>query len=135
MYEAREGPGENLKAKHQRELDAFRMCCERDQEAEHEKTPPLARACLNDWEAIFAVLSHPPLPLTNHQAEGRLRHGVILRKLSFGTRSPQGSRALALLARAIDTGRQRRVSHWTYLAEVIRLRRQRGDASPLPAAA
>jgi hypothetical protein len=135
VYEAREGPDEDLKAKHQRQLDAFRACCERYQDAEHEKTRQLAREFLNDWEAIFAVLSHPQLPLTNNPAEGALRHWVILRKLSFGTRSEQGSRALALLASVIDTCRQRGVSPWIYLAEVIRRRRQGGDAPPLPAAA
>jgi len=135
VYEAREGPGADLKAKHQRQLDAFRACCERYQDAEHEKTRQLAREFLNDWEAIFAVLSHPQLPLTNNQAEGALRHWVILRKLCFGTRSEQGSRALALLASVIDTCRQRDVSPWTYLADVIRLRRQGYDAPPLPAAA
>jgi AcrR family transcriptional regulator len=135
VYEAREGPGADLKAKHQRQLDAFRACCERYQDAEHEKTRQLAREFLNDWEAIFAVLSHPQLPLTNNEAESALRHWVILRKLCFGTRSEQGSRALALLASIIDTCRQRGVSPWTYLAEVIRLRRQGSDAPPLPAAA
>jgi len=69
------------------------------------------------------------------EPNGRLRHWVILRKLSFGTRSEQGSRALALLASVIDTCRQRGVSPWTYLAEVIRLRRQGSDAPPLPTAA
>ena len=135
VYAAREGPGEDLKAKYQKQLDAFRVGCERYQDAEHEKTRQLARELLNDWEALFAVLSHPQLPLTNNQAEGVLRHWVILRKLSFGTRSEQGSRALALLASVIDTCHQRGVSPWTYLAEVIRLRRQGSAAPPLPAAA
>ena len=134
VYEARESPGEDLKAKYQHPLDAFRVCCERYQDAEHEKTRQLAREFLNDWDAIFAVLSYPQRPLTNNPAEGALRHWVILRKLCLGTRSPQGSRALALLASVIDTCRQRGVSPWTYLADVIRLRRQGLDAPPLPAA-
>jgi len=62
---------------------------------------------LNDWEAIFQVLSHPELPLTNNAAERALRHWVILRKLSLGTRTPVGSRVVALLASVIDTCRQR----------------------------
>ncbi len=134
VYEAREGPSKDLNAKHQERLEQFRACCERYQDAEHEKTRQLAREFLNDWEAIFAVLSHPQLPLTNNEVESALRHWVILRKLSFGTRSEQGSRALALLASVIDTCRQRGASPWEYLAEVIRLRRQGSDAPPLPAA-
>ncbi|MGF1614536.1 MAG: IS66 family transposase [Gammaproteobacteria bacterium] len=135
VYEARESPGGGLKAKYPHQLDTFRACCERYQDADHEKTRALAREFLKDWEAIFAVLSHPHLPLTNNHAERALRHWVILRKLSLGTRSEQGSRALALLASVIDTCRQRGVSPWTYLAEVIRLRRQGLDAPALPTAA
>jgi transposase len=135
VYEAREARSEDLKAKHQRQLDTFRVCCERYEDAGHEKTRQFARELLNDWEAIFAVLYHPQLPLTNNRAEGALRHWLILRKLSFGTRSPQGSGALSLLASAIDTCHQRRGSPWTYLAKVIYLRRQGGAAPPLPAAA
>ncbi|MFZ1830811.1 MAG: transposase [Candidatus Competibacteraceae bacterium] len=53
------------------------------------------------------VLSHPELPLTNNDTERALRHWVILRKLSLGTRTPVGSRGVALLASVIDTCRQR----------------------------
>lgn len=70
-----------------------------------------------------------------NEAEHALRYSVIRRKLSFGTHSEQGGRALALFASVFDTCRQRDESPWTYLAKVIRLRRQGCDASPLPAAA
>jgi hypothetical protein len=72
VYDAREGPGEDLKTKYQQQLGAFRVCCERYQNAEHEKTRQLAREFLNDWDEIFAFLSHPQLPLTNNQAKGVL---------------------------------------------------------------
>jgi hypothetical protein len=62
VYEAREGPSEDLKAKRQRQLDAFRLCCKRCQDAEHDEARQLTREFLNDWDAIFAALSHPQLP-------------------------------------------------------------------------
>jgi hypothetical protein len=62
VYEAREGQGEDLKAKHQQQLDAFRLCFERYQDAEHEKTRKLAREFPNEWDAMFAVLSYFQLP-------------------------------------------------------------------------
>jgi hypothetical protein len=76
------------------------------------------------------VLSHPHLPLTNNEAEQALRHWVILRRISYGTRTPQGSRAFALLASIIDTCRRRNASPWRYLAEVID-RARRGEQVPM----
>ena len=87
---------------------------------------------LNDWEAIFQVLSHPELPLTNNAAERALRHWVILRKLSLGTRTAVGSRVVALLASVIDTCRQRGHSPWRYLERAIADRRPGPPLAALP---
>ena len=56
---------------HARLLAALRTACERCQGSHHQKTHALAVELLNDWEAIFQVLSHPELPLTNNEAEVR----------------------------------------------------------------
>ena len=101
----------------------------------HGKTGALAGEFLNDWDAIFAVLAHPHLPLTNNEAERALRHWVIWRRISYGTRTPVGSRTAALLASIIDTCRRRGVSPWPYLAQVIAAGRQGRAAPKLPAAA
>jgi hypothetical protein len=79
------------------------------------------------------VLKYPHLPLTNNEAEQALRHWVIARKLSYGTRTKQGSRAFSLLASVVETCRKRNVSPWTYLAEVITVRRSGGIVPPIPA--
>ena len=70
---ARAGPAEDLKAKYQKLMKKFRLVCEeykyfasqKDGKI-YEKTQALAREFLNDWEAIFRVLEHPHLPLTNN---------------------------------------------------------------------
>ena len=69
--------------------------------------------------------------------DGRaLRHWVILRRISQGTRTEQGSRVFAfLLASVIDTCRKRHLLPWPYLAQVIAERRKGNPAPPLPAAA
>ncbi len=134
IYQAREGPEEDLVEKHRELLEQFRWLCEQYQNADHKKTRALAREFLNDWEAIFVVLAHPYLPLTNNEAERALRHWVILRKLCYGTRTQQGSRAFALLASVIDTCRKRNISTWEYLANVISERRQGHMSPPIPAA-
>ncbi len=134
IYQAREGPGIDLVKKYDNLLKEFRSLCEQYQNATHDKTRALAREFLNDWEAIFRVLQYPYLPLTNNEAEQALRHWVIARKLSHGTRTSQGSRALALLASVIETCRKRNVSPWDYLAEVIAARRSGGTVPPIPSA-
>jgi hypothetical protein len=134
VYAAREGPAVDLNAAFQQRLATFRDLCEQHRDADHEKTRALAREFLNDWTAIWTVLAHPHLPLTNNEAERLLRHWVILRRTSHGTRTAQGSRALALLASVIETCRKRDVLPWPYLAQVIAERRQGHPAPPLPAA-
>jgi transposase len=101
----------------------------------HDKTRELAREFLYDGDAIGAVLDPPELPLTNNEAERALRHGVMARRLSHGTRTPEGSGGLGLLASVIETCRIRGILPWPYLALVIAQRRQGHPAPPLAAAA
>ena len=136
IYKAREGPpGEALDKKYSLLLANFKAECERVREhSKHKKARALAVEFLNDWEAIFMVLCHPHLPLTNNEAERALRHWVILRKICYGTRSDEGTRVFAMLASVIDTCRQRNVSPWRYLENVIRERRSGRMVPELPAA-
>ena len=77
-------------------------------------------------------MEYPFLPLTNNEAERALRHWVILRKITQGTRSEQGSRALALFASIFTTCRLRKSSPLLYIRDVINLRRQGKDVPELP---
>jgi hypothetical protein len=136
IYAARENPppAGTLPETYRSRLEEFRALCERHRESPHGKTRALAREFLNDWDAVWIVLAHPHLPLTNNEAERALRHWVILRRISNGTRTEQGSRALALLASVIETCRKRNQLPWPYLAQVIAERRKGNIAPPLPAA-
>jgi len=135
VYAAREGPPPvALRAQHAQQLNALFALCVRHAEATHEKTRALARELLNDWDTFWVVLDHPALPLTNNIAERALRHWVIARRISCGTRNPQGSRAFTLLASVIETCRQRGHSPWLYIAETLRERRRGNPAPVLPAA-
>jgi len=135
VYQARAGPKANLKEEFADQLAELKVWCEQHRDSTHQKTRQLARELLNDWEAIWTVLDHPELPLTNNIAEQALRHWVISRKISYGTRTNQGSRAFTLLASVIDTCRQRKILPWPYLAQVIAARRKGHSAPPLPAVA
>jgi len=135
IYQAREGPGQgtvSILAEHQDELAHLREICQQMAVCSHKKTRALGREFLNDWVAIFRVLEYPAWPLTNNEAERALRHWVILRKITQGTRSPQGSRALALFASVITTCRLRGHSPLLYIRDVITLRRQGLDAPKIP---
>ena len=92
----------------------------------------MAREFLNDWNTFRVVLDYPRLPPTNNEAERALRHWVIARRISYGTRTKQGSRAFAPTISVIETCRKRGVSPWPYLAEVIRQRRKGQCAPTLP---
>lgn len=133
VRKAREGPpGVSLRSEWEHRLQVFRARCEVMQGYGHDKTRALAIEFLNDWEAIFRILENPFWPLTNNEAERALRHWVILRQISHGTRTPGGSRRFVLLASVIDTCRQRGHSPWPYLQNAIARRRQGLDLLPLP---
>ena len=132
IYQAREGPGVSIKANCQDELDRLKALCEKMATSSHKKTRELGREFLNDWDAIFRVLDYPHLPLTNNAAEQMLRHWVIWRRISQGTRTQQGSKALALIASVIETCRQRNASPLRYLTAVIKRQRQGLNVPDLP---
>jgi hypothetical protein len=132
IYQARGDPTLDLPTHFAPQLAQLKILCERHRDQPHDKTRQLARELLNDWDAIWQLLAFPELPITNNVAERALRHWVIARKLSYGTRTHQGSRAFTLLASVIDTCRQRGVSPWPYIAQVIAERRQGNAAPPLP---
>lgn len=135
VYLAREGPDGgtvSISAHHQETLASLRKVCEAMSASSHQKTHELGLEFLNDWEAIFRVLDYPAWPLTNNEAERALRHWVILRKITQGTRSEQGSRALALFASVFVTCRLRNSSPLLYLREVISRRRQGHDVPKIP---
>lgn len=132
IYRAREGPHEDLSITENQILNNILNLCWDHQHSEHEKVKGLSREILRDWVAVFAVLEHPKLPLTNNEAERALRHWVIQRKISMGTRTPEGTHVFTLLASVIETCYKRKASPWLYLAEVVRERRKGNTCPPLP---
>ena len=136
IYAARCAQGQPvgaLASMHATDIACLRALCERHRDHGNDKLRALAREFLLDWDVILRQVSEPQLPLTNNAAEQALRHWVIARRISMGTRSEAGTRAFALLASVIETCRKRTASSWTYIAGVIAAAR-RGLALPaLPA--
>jgi IS1 family transposase len=134
VYAARETASvpASVRNRCQGELDSIYALCERMKGSTHQKTRALAVEFLNDWNAIFRVLDHPHLPLTNNEAERTLRSWVILRRITYGTRTPQGSLALSIFASVIETCRKRGASPLRYLQQLIAAGRSGAEIPPLP---
>lgn len=68
---------------------------------------------------LWTFLEHEGVEPTNNISERALRHGVIWRKLSFGTQSARGSRFVETLLSVIETCRQQRRPVFTYLTAAV----------------
>lgn len=131
IYEARATPPPvPLTERHRADIERLRQLCESHREDTHNTLHQVAREFLYDWDVILRPVAEPHLPLSNNAAEQALRHWVISRRISYGTRSSSGSRAYALLASVIETCRRRSTSSWQFLGTVIAAARQ---GLPLPA--
>ncbi len=116
IYQAREQPPTTcFTVTFADDLAAFKQRCEQHRDSRHDKTKALARELL-----------------TNNEAERALRHWVIARLITQGTRTSQGTCALGLLPSVIETYRKRNILPWPYLALVITERRKGNPASSLP---
>jgi transposase len=63
----------------------------------------------NDQKHLFTFLRIPGVPPTNNHAEQSLRHMVIFRKISFGTRSERGLRTHSIIPSLVQTARRQGV--------------------------
>jgi transposase len=97
------------------------------------KLKALASEILNDWDGVVAAVNNPDLPLTNNEAERALRHAVIARRISYGTRTTEGSIAYSSLLSVVETCRLRQINPWKDISSVIQLARK-GLSPPLPLA-
>lgn len=63
----------------------------------------------SDQKYLFTFLRHPGVPTTNNHAEQSIRHLVIFRKTSFGTRSESGLKNNSVLTSLVQTARRQNV--------------------------
>ncbi len=99
---------------------------------EHTKLKALAKEVLADWDAVVACFYHPQLPPTNNEAERALRHAVIARRISYGTRTSEVSLAYCSVLSVIETCRLRQVDPWSYIAQVLTQARRGIKNPPIP---
>ena len=131
IYAARiDSPPEGLPVRYAVDIARLRHLCEAHRMDARPALRSVVREFLYDWDVILRPVAEPHLPLSNNAAEQALRHWVIARYISHGTRSEAGSRAFALVASVIETCRRRKASAWRYLGTVIAAARK---GLPLPA--
>lgn len=78
----------------------------------------LARNLVKAWPALWTFLEHEGVEPTNNRAERGLRHAVIYRKLSQGSRGERGALATERLLSAAISCRLQGRSLFAYLVEV-----------------
>lgn len=118
--------GENAQKNCSLILARLKKACKMGSNEDHSKLKSLAKEILNDWDAVVAFVKNPELPPTNNDAERALRHAVISRRISFGTRTSEGSLAYACLLSVIETCKRRNQDPWQYIAQTI-ARARKGD--------
>ena len=106
--------------------------CQCNRHEVEDKVRELAGEILNDWDAVVAFVFDPSLPPTNNDAERALRHAVIARRISFGTRTDEGSRFYAAGLSVIATCRQRGAETWAYARGLIAAARAGLPSPPIP---
>ena len=114
FQEACHGANELDSAKRARKTSAPRLLkrCERQLDRlcarplAHEKAETFRKRLLGkERHQWFEFLRRPNVPPTNNLAERAIRPAVIRRKTSFGTRSPDGSKNLAVLTSLVQTAK------------------------------
>lgn len=133
VFKAREAQGPPPSVTHAAQIEQLRQLCEQHRDASPKALRELAREFLHDWDVIVRPLAQPHLPLTNNAAERQLRHFVIARRISYGTRTEVGSHSITLLTSIIDTCRLRRASATDLLARAIHAARMGLPVPSLPA--
>ncbi len=112
----------------------LKRACKLYRDHDTEKIRALAREILLDWDAIVAFVTNHALPPTNNEAERALRIAVIARRLSFGTRTDEGSAAYAATLSVVETCRRRKLDPWSYIADTLARARQGVNHQPIPKA-
>jgi transposase len=88
-------------------------------ECGHAPTAATCRELLACYDSLWTFASTNRVEPTNNAAERALRHGVIWRKLSFGTQSAAGSRFVETLLTVVETCRQQERSAFGFITEAV----------------
>lgn len=96
---------------------------------DHQTTAGTCRRLLRHHEMLWTFTRYAGVDPTNNAVERALRHGVIWRKLCYGTASERGSRFVERLLTVIATARQQNHELLDFLCAALRAYRH-GEVGP-----
>jgi transposase len=113
-----------------------RKLLERGEQCLHDKTAGTCRELLEVEQAMWTFARVEGVEPTNNHGERAIRPGVILRKLTFGTHSAEGSRFVERMLSVVQTLRQQDRNALAFVTECVRshMAGQKTTASLLPTA-
>ena len=135
MCESRSRDGEGDAKAVKRLMSAIKWRCQCNAHEIEPKIRALAHEILNDWDAVIAFVHDPRLPPTNNDPERALRHAVIARRISYGTRTDDGSRFYAAALSVVETCRKRGLDPWAYAGALVAATRTGAKAPLIPLSA
>jgi len=101
-----------------------KLTLERGQQSQCGKTAGTCKELLGHEEWLWTFVAVVGVAPTNNEAERTERHGVLLRKTSGGTDSPQGSRFVERVLTVVDSCRRQGKKVLDYLSACIESWRQ-----------
>jgi transposase len=99
--------------------EAVRLALQRGQKGRCSKTAGTCKELLSHEQWLWTFVDVQGVEPTNNEAERTERHGVLLRKTSGGTDSPQGSRFVERILTVVHTCRQRGKKVLDYLSTCV----------------
>lgn len=95
----------------------------------HKSTAGTCRRLLRVWPILWTFTRYKGVEPTNNAVERALRHGVIWRKLCYGTASAAGSRFVERILTVVATAHQQGRDLLAFLHTVVSAHRQ-GETAP-----
>jgi len=95
----------------------------------HTSTAGTCRRLLRHWPILWTFTRYEGVEPTNNAVERALRHGVIWRKLCYGTASDAGSRFAERILTVVATARQQGRDLLTFLYQALSAHRR---GAPVP---
>jgi transposase-like protein len=75
--------------------------------------------CRNHRENLFRFVNNPEIDSTNNRAERGLRHAVVIRKISNGSRSKEGAEVTANLLSVLQTAKLQSNNPMDFMANLL----------------
>ncbi len=105
--------------RHRHLMDELEQVCQPYQDDDNAPQAVLCRRILKHLHHLFSFVLEPDVAADNNQAERSLRHAVISRKISGGTRSAAGTETKLTLATLFGTWRARDLNPYRACYELL----------------